>query len=225
MMIEDPQYIRLAGLDLTNSLFEDIVNNMRDDIKKDVVELYLNNNLLKGKIDLSKFPNLVSLNCANNELEELEEPLPNNLKYLFVYNNNFSKIPILPYGLKYLNIQRCNLTTLPEFPNTLTSLLLNNENIYEEKYYYIDFKKLPFHVKKSIVILLNKNDFRHDFTIDELKIFNEFKQQQRDILNFKHAIALSKNYEDLHPDNKNNNKIKKLYKLFVIINILEFLGL
>ena len=72
---------------------------------------------------------------------------------------------------------------------------------------------------------MNKNDFRHDFTIDELKIFNEFKQQQRDILNFKHAIALSKNYEDLHPDNKNNNKIKKLYKLFVIINILEFLGL
>lgn len=45
-MIDDPQYIRLSGLDLTNTEFLEIINNMQDDIKRDVIEIYLGNNLL-----------------------------------------------------------------------------------------------------------------------------------------------------------------------------------
>jgi Leucine-rich repeat (LRR) protein len=224
-MIEDPQYIRLAGLDLTNSMFEEIVNNMSYNTKIDTRELYLNNNLLNGKISFSEFPNLTLLHCANNQIEELEEPLPKNLKNLFLYNNNFVKIPDLPQGLTYLNVQGCKLTTLPNLPNTLISLSLNYYiNFDGEDSHYIDLKKLPFNVKKSIVVLLNKKDFRHDFTDNDLKIFDEFKQQQRDIFNFKHATALSKNYDELRVENRNNKKLEKLYKLFVVVNVLEFLG-
>ena len=223
-MIDDPQYIRLAGLDLTNNMFEEIVNNMSYDIKIDTHELYLNNNLLSGKISFSEFPNLTILHCANNQIEELEEPLPKNLKNLFLYNNNFVKIPDLPQGLRYLNVQGCNLTTLPNLPNMLVDLSLNYLSFDGEESHYINFKKLPFNVKKSIVVLLNKKDFRHDFTENDLKIFDDFKQQQRDVANFKHAIALSKNYDDLKVENRNNKILQKMYNLFIIINVLEFLG-
>ena len=85
-MIDDPQYIRLSGLDLTNTEFLEIVNNMQDDIKRDTLEIYLGNNSLKGKLSFSCFPNLKKLNCSNNDISELEEPLPRNLTDIFVYN-------------------------------------------------------------------------------------------------------------------------------------------
>lgn len=72
--------------------------------------------------------------------------------------------------------------------------------------------------------MLNKKDFSHDFTETELQVLQEFKQQQRDIINFKHATALSKNYDELSVENRNNKNLQKMYSLFVVINVLEFLG-
>lgn len=224
-MIYDPQYIRLGGLDLTNSGFLEIVNNMQHDIKKDAVEIYLGNNLLKGKLSLTSFPNLKSLSCANNDINKLEEPLPVNLTRICIYNNSFTELPNLPNKLKFLNISGCPLKTLPILPASLEYLSVNGNLKYApDTNPDIDFTKLPFNVKKSIVILLNKIGFRHDLTDPELQILRDFKQQQRDVANFKHAIALSKNYDDLKVENRNNKILQKMYNLFVIINVLEFLG-
>jgi hypothetical protein len=117
------------------------------------------------------------------------------------------------------------LKTLPILPASLEYLSINANLLYpEDDNPNINFKNLPFKVKKSIVILLSKKDFRHDFTQKELQVLQEFKEHQRDIANFKHAIALSKNYDELRVENRNNKNLQKLYSLFVVINVLDFLG-
>jgi hypothetical protein len=224
-MIEDPQYIRLGGLGLTNTEFQEIVNNMRGDIKRDVIEMYIGNNLLKGKLSLASFPNLKSLICANNDINELEQPLPMNLTRIYVYNNSFTELPQLPNNLQHLQASGCPLKNLPILPASLEYLSINaNLEYIGDDNPNVDFKNLPFDVKKSIVILLNKKDFHHDFTQSELQILRDFKQHQRDVANFKHAIALSKNYDELRVENRNNKNLQKMYSLFVVINVLEFLG-
>jgi hypothetical protein len=221
----DPQYIRLGGLGLTNTGFIEIVNNMQDDIKRDTLEIYLGNNSLNGKLSFSSFPNLKKLTCSNNDISELEEPLPRNLTAIYMYNNSFTQLPKLPNNLQYLHVSGCPLKNLPILPASLEYLSVNANLLYpEDDNPSIDFKNLPFKVKKSIVILLNKKDFRHDFTETELQVLQEFKQQQRDVANFKHAVALSKNYDELRVENRNNKNLQKMYSLFVVVNVLEFLG-
>ena len=71
---------------------------------------------------------------------------------------------------------------------------------------------------------MNKPNFKHDLRADQLEVIRRFKEQQRDIANFKEALCLKKNYDELCAENRNNNILQNLTKLFVVINVMEFLG-
>lgn len=218
----DPQYIRLGGLDITNTDFESQVSNMRKDIKDDTLELYIGNNKLTGKISLKEFPNLQSISCQNNEIEEFEEPFPYHLKRLCIYNNKLKKLPKLPANLELLTMMNNEMEVLPELPLSLKWLFIDEK--YSESIIRLDFHKFSFQTKKSLVYLLNKPDFKHDLRADQLEVIRRFKEQQRDIANFKEALCLKKNYDELCAENRNNNILQNLTKLFVVINVVEFLG-
>ena len=72
--------------------------------------------------NLSRFTNLVKLNCAFNELVTLPV-LPRNLKVLVCYRNKLSSLPDLPKSLIILFCNMNNLTLLPLLPETLILLL------------------------------------------------------------------------------------------------------
>jgi Leucine-rich repeat (LRR) protein len=218
----DPQYIRLGGLDITNADFENQVSNMRKDIKDDTLELYIGNNKLTGKISLKEFPNLQSISCQNNKIEEFEEPFPYHLKRLCIYNNKLKKLPKLPANLELLTMMNNEMEVLPELPLSLKWLFIDEK--YSESIIRLDFHKFSFQTKKSLVYLLNKPDFKHDLRADQLEVIRIFKEQQRDIANFKEALCLKKNYDELCAENRNNNILQNLTKLFVVINVMEFLG-
>lgn len=218
----DPQYIRLGGLDITNTDFESQVSNMRKDIKDDTLELYIGNNKLTGKISLKEFPNLQSISCQNNEIEEFEEPFPYHLKRLCIYNNKLKKLPKLPANLELLTMMNNEMEVLPELPLSLKYLFI--DELYSESIIRLDFSKFSFQTKKSLACLLNKPDFKHDLTRSQLEFIRRFKEQQRDIANFKEALCLKKNYDELCAENRNNNILQNLTKLFVVINVMEFLG-
>jgi len=217
-----PEKIILDGKGITNKDFENQVSNMRKDIIDDTIELYIGNNRLTGKISLKEFPNLQSISCQNNEIEEFEEPFPYHLKRLCVYNNKLKKLPKLPENLELLTMMNNEMEVLPELPLSLKWLFIDEK--YSESIIQLDFHKFSFQTKKSLVCLLNKPDFKHDLRPDQLEVIRRFKEQQCDLENFKEALCLKKNYDELCVENRNNNIFQNLTKLFVIINVMEFLG-
>lgn len=222
MMYYDPQKVRLEGKRMKNKDFENYVSNMSNDAKRDTLELYIGNNLLKDKISLKEFPNLESISCQNNEIEEFEGHLPVNLIRLCIYNNKLKKLPKLPENLELLTMMNNELEVLPELPLSLKLLFIDER--YSESIIRLDFSKFSFRTKKSLVYLLNKPDFKHDLTRSQLEVICRFKEQQRDVANFKEAICLKKNYDELCVENRNNKILQNLSKLFVVINVMEFLG-
>jgi Leucine-rich repeat (LRR) protein len=184
--------------------------------------LYIGNNLLKDKISLKEFPNLESISCQNNKIEEFEGQLPVNLKRLCMYNNKLNKLPKLPEKLEVFTLMNNELEVLPELPLSLKYLFIDER--YSESIIRLDFSKFSFRTKKSLVYLLNKPNFKHDLTPVQLEIMRHFKQQQRDVAHFKEALCLKKNYDELCLENRNNDIFQNLTKLFVVINVMEFLG-
>ena len=114
------------------------------------------------------------------------------------------------------------MEVLPELPLSLKWLFID-EN-YSDSVIRLDFHKFSFQTKKSLACLLNKSDFKHDLRADQLEVIHRFKEQQRDIANFKEALCLKKNYDELCAENRNNHIFQNLTKLFVLINVMEFLG-
>jgi Leucine-rich repeat (LRR) protein len=214
--------ICLGGRSMTNIGFENYILNMSDDIKQKANELYIGNNNLDVKFSLKEFPNLVSVSCQNNEIEEIVEPLPINLRRLCIYNNKLRKLPKLPEKLKLISLMNNEFEVLPKLPLSLEWFFINDK--YSDSVIHLDFHKFSFQTNKSLVLLLNKPDFEHDLTPNQLEIIRSFKQQQRDIVNFKEAICLKKNYDDLCFENRNNKILEKFFRLFVVINVTEFLG-
>ena len=96
--------IRLGGLGMTNIAFENYISTMSNDIKQKANELYIANNQLDGKFSLKEFPNLESVSFENNKIEELDGPLPVNLKRLCIYNNKLRKVPKLPEKLEIFSL-------------------------------------------------------------------------------------------------------------------------
>jgi hypothetical protein len=217
-----PEKVILEGKGITNKDFENHISNMSNDSKRDTLELYIGNNKLTGTFSLKEFPNLKSINCQNNIIEELEEPLPVNLTRLCIYNNKLKKLPKLPEKLELLTMMNNEMEVLPELPLSLKWLFIDEK--YSESIIRLDFHKFSFQTKKSLVYLLNKPDFKHDLNISQLEFMSRFKEQQRDIANFKEALCLKKNYHELSDENRNNHTFQNLTKLFVVINVMEFLG-
>ena len=222
MMHYDPQKFHLEGENMKNTDFENYVSTLSNDAKHDTLELYIGNNRLTGKISLKEFPNLKSVSCQNNELEEFEGQLPVNLTRLCIYNNKLKKLPKLPENLELLTMMNNEMEVLPELPLSLKWLFI--DELYSESRIRLDFTKFSFRTKKSLVCLLNKPNFKHDLTRSQLEFMNRFKEQQRDVANFKEAICLKKNYDELCAENRNNKILQNLTKLFVVINVMEFLG-
>jgi len=217
-----PEKIILEGKGITNKDFENHISKMTNDEKRDTLELYIGNNKLTGTFYLKEFPNLKSINCQNNIIDELEEPLPVNLTRLCIYNNKLKKLPKLPEKLELLTMMNNEMEVLPELPLSLKWLFIDEK--YSESTIRLDFHKFSFQTKKSLAYLLNKPDFKHDLRPDQLEFMSRFKEQQRDIANFKEALCLKKNYHELSDENRNNNIFQNLTKLFVVINVMEFLG-
>ena len=217
-----PEKVILEGKGITNKDFENHISKMTNDEKRDTLELYIGNNKLTGKFSLKEFPNLQSISCQNNIIDELEEPLPVNLTRLCIYNNKLKKLPKLPEKLELLTMMNNEMEVLPELPLSLKYLFIDEK--YSESIIRLDFHKFSFQTKKSLVCLLNKPDFKNDLNPSQLEFMSRFKEQQRDIANFKEALCLKKNYNELCAENRNNNIFQNLTKLFVIINVVEFLG-
>lgn len=222
LSIKYPEKVILEGKGIKNKDFENHISKMTNDEKRDTLELYIGNNRLTGKFYLKEFPNLKSINCQNNIIEELEEPLPVNLTRLCIYNNKLKKLPKLPENLELLTMMNNEMEVLPELPLSLKWLFIDEK--YSESIIRLDFHKFSFQTKKSLAYLLNKPDFKHDLRPDQMEIMRNFKEQQRDIANFKEALCLKKNYHELSDENRNNNIFQNLTKLFVLINVMEFLG-
>jgi len=217
-----PEKVILEGKGIKNKDFENHISKMTNDEKRDTLELYIGNNKLTGTFYLKEFPNLKSINCQNNIIDELEEPLPVNLTRLCIYNNKLKKLPKLPEKLELLTMMNNEMEVLPELPLSLKWLFIDEK--YSESTIRLDFHKFSFQTKKSLAYLLNKPDFKHDLRPDQLEFMSRFKEQQRDIANFKEALCLKKNYHELSDENRNNNIFQNLTKLFVVINVMEFLG-
>jgi len=217
-----PEKICLGSSGITNISFENYISNLSDDVKHDTLELYIGNNRLTGNISLKELPNLTSISCQNNEIEEFEEPIPNNLIRICVYNNKLRKLPKLSENLELLSIMNNELEVLPELPLSLKWLFIND--YFRNSKIQLDFTKFSFQSKKSLAYLLNKPNFRNDLNPEQLEIIYRFKEQQRDVAHFKEALFLKKNYDELCHENRNNNIFQNLTKLFVVMNVMEFLG-
>lgn len=222
LSIKYPEKVILEGKGIKNKDFENHISKMTNDEKRDTLELYIGNNKLTGKFYLKEFPNLKSISCQNNIIDELEEPLPVNLTRLCIYNNKLKKLPKLPEKLELLTMMNNEMEVLPELPLSLKWLFIDEK--YSDSVLRLDFSKFSFQTKKSLAYLLNKPDFKHDLNLSQLEFMSRFKEQQRDIANFKEALCLKKNYHELSDENRNNNIFQNLTKLFVLINVMEFLG-
>jgi Leucine-rich repeat (LRR) protein len=222
LSIKYPEKVILEGKGIKNKDFENHISKMTNDEKRDTLELYIGNNKLTGKFSLREFPNLNSVSCQNNEIEEFDGHLPVNLTRLCIYNNKLKKLPKLPENLELLTMMNNEMKVLPELPLSLKWLFIDEK--YSDSVIRLDFHKFSFQTKKSLAYLLNKPDFKHDLRADQLEFIRSFKEQQRDIANFKEALCLKKNYDELCAENRNNNILQNLTKLFVVINVMEFLG-
>jgi Leucine-rich repeat (LRR) protein len=100
--------------------------NINDYLKDGGKTLWLNS---LGLTQLPELPeDLEYLYCYNNKLTSLPE-LPKGLKYLDCSYNNLNQLPKLPESLKYLYCEGNNLNQLPELPEGLKSLWCFNNNL------------------------------------------------------------------------------------------------
>jgi Leucine-rich repeat (LRR) protein len=74
-------------------------------------------------------PNLIKLDCSNNQITTLPDNLSNNLILLNCSRNYLSNLPELPHNLKTLKCGNNELTTLPTLPPNLVELNCNNNEL------------------------------------------------------------------------------------------------
>ena len=95
------------------------------------------NTLTNGKLSLTNFPNLETLDITNTTLEELEVKSSLKLTRISIVNGNLNKITITEAtALKELSLERNNLTALPatffDGLTELTAINLMGNNIVGE---------------------------------------------------------------------------------------------
>ena len=92
-------------------------------LSKDILTLNISGKYkgIKSLPDLTRFKNLKTLNCYDNELTSLPT-LPQNLQKLYCYNNKLTLLPSLPQNLEILICHNNKLTSLPTLPQNLKIL-------------------------------------------------------------------------------------------------------
>lgn len=172
----------------------------------DVTEIYINNNVLRGKLaPLPKY--LEKLCCANNRLTELSD-LPDTLRELYIYNNRIKQVPPLPKNLEYFvagNIKKddediCRMT-LPPLPS---SLKLFHAHVQWTDIHYNVMENQSDETVKSIVRLLRNPTFQHDFTAEEMDTLITFQKKHRTAYYFHSGFLTGLDYDRLCPANRRN---------------------
>lgn len=76
-------------------------------------------------------------------------------------------------------------------------------------------------VKKSLIILLKKKNFKHNFTSEQIIDLHNFQISERDIKHFEEAIMHFNNKQDFGIKNDNSKIFNTLHILFTCFT--EFL--
>lgn len=119
--LDDRYYQTLRYLDISHNKFK--LNNILLKCK----ELYINNNDLNS-LNLDLLPNIVFLDCSNNNISNLKYTHIN--KYLLeidASNNKLSSLPIFP-NITIMNLDYNNLENLITYPK-LELLNINHNNL------------------------------------------------------------------------------------------------
>ena len=202
----DNIYITNVGLDMDEYIRK--INSIED---KDNIKVFnCASNFIYGKILKIPFPNLKKFNIKYNKIVSIEDALPKKLEYLFIDDNEFLELPKLPNKLKILTFSSNRIKKLPTFPLSLKKIHINNE----KPGILIDIKKQSYECKKSLIILLKKKNFRHNFTSEQMIDLHNFQIRERDIKHFEEAIMRFNNKQDFGIKNENSKIFNTLHILF-----------
>ena len=166
---------------------ETYINNLPENIEI----INVNNKKIKYLPDLTRFTNLQTLHCSNNELTELPN-LNENLQTLHCYNNKLTSLPTLNKNLKDLACDNNQLIVLPTLNENLQKLHCYNNRLIMLPILNSTLQDLCY-VNNPIHRIIDSNDLFIDLFIinKKLKILHnfchlyyclKFKRQFRDLL-------------------------------------------
>jgi Leucine-rich repeat (LRR) protein len=93
-----------------------------------ILTIDVSNKNIKSLPDLSRFKNLKTLYCSDNELTSLPT-LPQNIKALCCSDNKLTSLPTLPQNLTTLICYNNELTYLPTLPQNIESLYCSENEL------------------------------------------------------------------------------------------------
>jgi Leucine-rich repeat (LRR) protein len=104
------------------------IKSYLNSLSEDILTLNISNKGIKSLPDLTRFKNLKTLKCSNNQLTSLPT-LPQKLETLSCSNNQLTSLPTLPQNLEYLYCSNNQLTSLPTLPQNLKELCCYNNQL------------------------------------------------------------------------------------------------
>ena len=217
-------YLNNVGMDR-----DDLIHQINEIVQQQGTDnlqiLDISKNNIVGILPHLPFPNLEKLYIYENQITGFEDDLAESFKNLreFIFNNNnIERFPNLPKGIKVVVCSNNTYTNFIPFPSSLKQLILQT-NHTQTCSKELALTGLPYEIKKSLAILLKNPRFICDLTDRQKKEIYGFAKNERQRYYFEHGLALKKPYYELHPNNLNNPIFEKLTKLFVLMNVREFL--
>ena len=186
--IEEAKRSSMSYTDFSNLNLSNIDFLLRLNFLHNIRHLFLNNNLLKGKIDLSKISNLSTIDLTSNEIEELI--VPSTLVELTIENNLLSKLPL------NINLSRlkCLNNKLEEIPMYSKLELLNaSSNKIQKLNSYPNLRELTI-IDNPLTFIANQPQlYFMDISKTIVSNIDEFTKNQT----LKHLIANSSKLKTL----------------------------
>ena len=199
-------------------------------LSEDITILDISYRYIKSLPDLTRFKNLETLYCFNNQITSLTD-LPQNLKILYCFNNQLTSLTDLPQQLKILDCSGNQLTsfsTLPQnlnilycFNNQLTYLSILPQNLKILDCHYNELTSLPILPQNIVKFDCSKNPIS--------KIVNS-----NSLIKTKQNIQILNNFRYLYYCLKFKNQFRKwlwekvrlpnINKMYNPIYLIENLG-
>ena len=104
------------------------IETYMDSLSEDILHINIIGKSSKYLPDLTRFKNLKTLICSNNQLTFLPT-LPQNLEVLCCSNNQLTSLPTLPQNLKILHCYNNKISLLPTLPQNLEILYYSNNQL------------------------------------------------------------------------------------------------